>query len=475
MIATYVMTIAFLNKKHLPMVTAIIPAYNEGSTIRRVIQIVKKCAAVSEVILIDDKSTDNTVAEARKENIKIYTSKVKGKGSSMREGIQLASHDIIAFIDADITTYPDDVIDRLTRPVILQQADFVKSYFERQAGRVTELVAKPLLSFLFPHISHFKQPLSGMIAGKKEWFEKLVIEDDYGVDIGILIDMYKNGASITEVSLGYIENRMQNIAQLAKMSKEVTKAILKRSGQFLGDTLGTIAGIHLRNENREQLTSANSKNKYHRMAIFDMDKTILKESFIYTMADKFSFRGELGSIVKSSPNSFVRIKKIALLLKGISISDIIKTADEIPMVEDTAGVIKQLQSKGYVCGIISESYDVVTNYIAQKLGMNFSLGNELEINKGIATGEVKIPSLFLHNRKSLCNHDYCKSNAVLEISRSFGIPINNVLATGNGKNDICMIKNAGIGVAFCTENKMLEKTSDYTILNPEFSSLLHFA
>ena len=111
------------------MVTAIIPAYNEEATIRRVIQIVKQSKAVNEVIVIDDKSTDNTVAEALKEGIKIFTSNIKGKGSSMREGIMLATNDIIAFVDADIVTYPYDVIDRLTRPVILKQADFVKSYF----------------------------------------------------------------------------------------------------------------------------------------------------------------------------------------------------------------------------------------------------------------------------------------------------------------------------------------------------------
>lgn len=79
----------------------------------------------------------------------------------------LASNQIVAFVDADITTYPDDVIDRLANPILNDEVDFVKSYFDRQAGRVTELVAKPLLGFLFPSISHFKQPLSGMIAGKE--------------------------------------------------------------------------------------------------------------------------------------------------------------------------------------------------------------------------------------------------------------------------------------------------------------------
>ena len=457
------------------MVTVVIPALNEGATIARVIKIVKLSACVSEIILVDDKSTDNTVEEARKENIRIFTSSKKGKGSSLREGIMLADEDIIAFVDADITSYPDDVIDRLTKPILDGEADFVKSYFERQAGRVTELVAKPLLSFLFPSLSHFKQPLSGMFAGKKQMLEKILIEDDYGVDIGILIDMHQKGARIKEVSLGFIENRMQSISQLGKMSVEVTRAILKRSGQLLEGTFETITGIHLHNEPQLEFAAKASKKKFQKMAVFDMDKTILKQSFIQTLAKKYSFSAELEYIAKSVSSPFIRIKQIAQLIKGISFVDILKTADEIPIVEDALEVISKLQAKGYVCGIISESYDVVVNHIANKLGMDFSLGNELEMHRSTANGEVKIPSFFLKGKHSLCNHDYCKTNALIELTKRYGIPFSKMIATGNGRNDICMIKNAGVGIAFCTDNKVLAKESDYHIVTPAFGPVLNSA
>lgn len=458
------------------MVTVIIPALNEEATIRKVINTVKRSSCVSEIIVIDDKSTDRTVQEAIRENVKVFTSSKKGKGTSMMEGIMLASNQIVAFVDADITTYPDDVIDRLANPILNDEVDFVKSYFDRQAGRVTELVAKPLLGFLFPSISHFKQPLSGMIAGKREMLEKLFIDEDYGVDIGILIDMHQKGARIKEVSLGYIENRMQSIPQLARMSKEVTKAILKRSGRILEDTFEIITGIQFQdNEPQVEFAVKDQKNKYRQMAIFDMDRTILREGFIKTLAEKFGFIDELELIAKEMHNPFLRIKKIAQLLKGISLADILKTAEDIPLVEDSFEVIRTLKQKGYVCGIISESYDVVANHIANKLGMNFSLGNELVFSKSRATGEVIIPSFFLPGRNSICRHDYCKSHAVVELGRRFGIELKDTIATGNGKNDICMIRNAGIGVAFCTDNKVLEKISDYNILTPEFRELTELA
>lgn len=458
------------------MVTVIIPALNEEKTIAEVIRIVKRSSCMKEIIVIDDKSTDGTVQQAIRENVKVFTSSKRGKGTSMMEGIMLASYDVIAFVDADITTYPDDVIDRLTKPILHDEADFVKSYFDRQAGRVTELVAKPLLKFLFPSISHFKQPLSGMIAGKKAMFERLMIDEDYGVDIGILIDMHRNGARIQEVSLGYIENRMQTIAQLAKMSSEVTKAILKRSGQLLEGTFDLITGGNFNNtEPQIDFALKEQKQKFRQLAIFDMDKTVLRNGFIQTLAEKFGFTELLTTISHENNNPFVRIKKIAQLTKGISLADILRTVDDIPLVEDGFEIIRTLKQRGYLCGIISESYDVVTNHIANKLGMHFSLANELVFSRSRATGEVSIPSFFLPGKRTLCNHDYCKSHAVEEICRRFDINVKNTIAVGNGKNDICMIRNAGIGVSFCTDNKVLGKISDYNIQVPEFRELIDLA
>jgi glucosyl-3-phosphoglycerate synthase len=454
------------------MVTVVIPAYNEAATIRQVIQTVKKSATVGEIIVIDDKSTDATVTEAEKEQVKIFTSASKGKGISMREGILLAQYEIIAFVDADITTYPDDVIDRLSKPIIDEEADFVKSYFERQAGRVTELVAKPLLSFLFPSISDYKQPLSGMIAGKKSLLEKLTIEEDYGVDIGILIDMHKEGARIKEVSLGYIENRMQSIMQLGKMSREVTRAILKRSEQVLDTTIDLFTGELFQTKDPQLDFAVKEQAKgFKHMAIFELDKTILDESFIRFTAKKYGFEKELNDVLNAHYPTYLRIKHIAGLLKGLTITDILKTADEIPLLEDAKELIDSLRAKGYVCGIVSESFDVVAQHIANKLGMHFSLANELELHKSVATGEVKIPSFFLKNKNSVCKHDYCKSNAVLEIANRYGIDRKNIMAMGNSKQDVCMIQTAGTGVAVCTDNKKLLQVSDYQMLVPKYSFL----
>src|SRR5690606_3354057 len=130
--------------------TVIIPALNEEATVGKVVSLVRKSQHVTEVIVVDDKSLDNTVEEARKEGAVVITSTKRGKGTSMKDGILVAKNEFIVFLDADIVTYAENIIELLTSPLIKNEADFVKSFFSRQAGRVTELVAKPLLSILYP-------------------------------------------------------------------------------------------------------------------------------------------------------------------------------------------------------------------------------------------------------------------------------------------------------------------------------------
>src|SRR5678815_1754425 len=181
---------------------------------------------------IRDRSEDRTAAIAQKAGAKVVISQTRGKGISMKEGIEAATNDLIIFLDADIDPYPENSIKVLTVPIVNGEADFVKGAFARNAGRVTELVAKPLLAILFPGLSHFSQPLSGMVAGKKSFFNKIEFFNDYGVDIGILIDMYLMKARVKEVNIGYIENKSKPWEALGKMSREVSRAIItKAQGQ----------------------------------------------------------------------------------------------------------------------------------------------------------------------------------------------------------------------------------------------------
>lgn len=209
-------------------ISVIIPAFNEEDSIDLVVKQAKKCEYVKEIIVVDNLSTDKTGKNALKAGAKVVRCDKQGKGYAMEKGMEVVENEIIAFLDADIPSYSEDVIYRLTRPIIEDNIDFVKSTFDREGGRVTELVAKPLLKLLFPELPYFSQPLSGMIAGKKQVFEKLIFEKDYGVDIGILLDIANMNYKIEEVKIGKLVNKSKDWKALDKMATEVMKAILKR-------------------------------------------------------------------------------------------------------------------------------------------------------------------------------------------------------------------------------------------------------
>lgn len=426
---------------------------------------------VSEVIVVDDKSMDNTVEEARKAGATVITSTKLGKGASMKDGVLVAKGEILVFLDADITTYPDNIIELLTQPILANQADFVKSFFTRQAGRVTELVAKPLLSILYPSFPDFHQPLSGMIAGRRDLFTRIEFEEGYGVDIGLLIDAFNLKARIVEADIGNVENKMQLLGQLGKMSREVAQTIIRKSKPDQVQNLETYENIQVIREQME-FAIREGLRSLKKIAVFDLDNTIFRSSFIQTAAKEFGFKDELVDIVTGNNSAYIRTKLIATLLKGKTIADLLSIADSITVTPHLSEAMIALREHGYITGIISDSYDCITNHIKNKFGFDFSIANELEFSKSIATGEVKVPSVFLSGQQSLCKHEYCKLNALISVAEKYGVDLKNTLVVGDGENDICSIRKSGVGISFCAGNALVETVADYVIREPDFNRLI---
>ena len=455
------------------MVTVIIPALNEQETIGDVVKFCFADPLVNEVIVVDDQSTDKTTDRAMNAGAIVLTSKVRGKGISMKEGILAASNQVLVFLDADIHPYPTGTIRGLVQPLINNEYDFVKGAFARNAGRVTELVAKPLLKIFYPELSTFQQPLSGMIAGKKSFLSKIDFFHDYGVDIGILIDMFLMQARIKEVNIGYIENKSKPWQMLGQMSGEVARAIIKRATQRNHsivnlEELGTVNIISSQMENvmKEEIGSL------RKIVVFDMDNTLLRGRFIDACAVRYSFEYELARLRNVEKDPAVLTKRVAELLRGLPLGELLQVAASIPVIEDASEVIEQLKRQGSVVGIITDSYQFVADYVKNKLDADFAVGNHLDFFEGKATGEVTIPSWFYYQLESKCDHPLCKTNALMHIARKYDVSMENCIAIGDSINDLCMIKQAGMGVAFCTKDSPLRNAADKTIDKLSFAELL---
>lgn len=214
---------------------------------------------------------------------------------------------------------------------------------------------------------------------------------------------------------------------------------------------------------------------FEKMAIFDMDNTLLQRSFIHTAAAALGFTDALRNIVAAGYPDVERTEKIAALLKGRSYQELMAIVESIPVVDDAAAVVKELQQKGYVCGIISDSYTCVTEYVKNKLKMDFSCANVLEFEENTATGVVHIPHNFRRLPESGCKHDYCKCNMMHHISSQFAIDTAHVLAIGDGVNDICMLSRAGTGVAFNATHHTVNEVADVIVDERSFRPVLEFA
>ncbi len=459
------------------MVTVIIPALNEESTIANVVNFCRKHSFVNEVIVVDDNSEDQTATVAASSGAKVIQSKVRGKGISMKDGIQNASNEIIVFLDADIDPYPEDTIHQLCQPILNNDADFVKASFSRNAGRITELVAKPLLSIYYPGLASFSQPLSGMIAGRKQLFNKINFFNDYGVDIGILIDMYLMKARIVEVEIGYIENKSKPWEGLGKMSKEVSRAIISKALGVQKDESTTIEDITSIETIQREMHNTLKENlsDYNKMIIFDLDNTIFNGRFIDSCADKFGFVRELNDLRYNEKDQIILTKRIGLLLRGKTMDELLHVAASLKKIQDIHSVVQQLKNKKYIVGIISHSYMLITNYVGQNIGADFTYANQLEFFEGKATGEVNLPSYFFASPESICGHSYCKTNALQYACEKYNVPLKNCIAVGEDIDDRCIMAHAGKGVAFCSKDELLTKIAYRSIKEKSFESLLKIA
>jgi glucosyl-3-phosphoglycerate synthase len=458
------------------MITIIIPALNEERTIANVVHYCWAKPMVTEVIVVDDQSFDHTVPLATQAGAKVITSSQLGKGASMKDGLDHAKNDIIVFLDGDIDPYPEKMIEQMTVPILENRYDFIKASFSRNSGRVTELVAKPLLSIFFPSLSHYTQPLSGMIAGRKSFFRKIDFFNDYGVDIGILIDMHQLNARIAEINIGYIENDSKPLQALGKMSREVASAIIKKAFKQNSKSVSMEAfqSINVIQDQMELAFSEELKGA-QKMVVFDMDDTILKGRFVDTYASRFHLTEQLQEIRKKITDGTVRTKAIARLFKGKNIRDLLLTVDSIELIADVKKVISSLHKRGYIVGIITDSYDFVASHIKDKIGADYFLANELEFSNNVATGEVKIPSFFFRHEESSCLHTICKSNALDHILHKYGIDYGNCMAIGDSENDICMVRKSGFGIAFRSKDAYLKQSADLLIHEESFSPILAYA
>lgn len=234
-------------------VSLCIPARDEAATIGRIVEIARRRLAeavplLDEILVVDDHSTDGTAAAAVAAGARVVHSADvlpdagpgSGKGDAIWKSLAASTGDLVAWVDGDITDFGPRFVTGLLGPLLTSPSvQFVKGFYRRPGGgrsggggRVTELVARPLIARLFPALSGVVQPLAGEYAGRRTVLEAVPIVCGWGVDLALVVDVVaRHGLpALAQVDLGTRRHRHRPLDQLSPQALAILTAALRRAG-----------------------------------------------------------------------------------------------------------------------------------------------------------------------------------------------------------------------------------------------------
>lgn len=236
-------------------VAVILPALDEEETVGEIVAAIRhhlcppRHGLVDEVIVVDNGSGDATAAVAAASGARVigcgqvlteFTAR-RGKGEAMWRGVAATDADLVVFVDADLQSFDPRFVVALLGPLLADPAvSFVKAAYDRPptdpavpsngGGRVTELMARPLISAFWPALSGVLQPLAGEYAARRDLLTRLPFRCGYGVDIGLLLDAYRviGLDGLAQVDLHRRWHRHSDLLSLGRMAAEVMHTVLDR-------------------------------------------------------------------------------------------------------------------------------------------------------------------------------------------------------------------------------------------------------
>jgi len=242
---------ALVALKGTTTVSLVVPARNEAATVGEVVArlraaLMETVELVDEIVVIDSDSTDSTAEVAAAAGASVFASAgirpdlgtFPGKGEAMWKSLFVTTGDVIVFMDADLLEWDTHFVPGLLGPLLADPSvELVKGFYERpgeagplDGGRVTELVARPVLALGWPELAGLVQPLAGEWAIRRSLFESLSVPVGYAVEIASLIDTLgaRGSGAIAQVDLGVRGHSHQGLLDLGLMATQLLAAVSRR-------------------------------------------------------------------------------------------------------------------------------------------------------------------------------------------------------------------------------------------------------
>ncbi|MFI0151879.1 glucosyl-3-phosphoglycerate synthase [Streptomyces lydicus] len=233
-------------------VSVVLPALDEEATVGAIVATIRAelmtgtVPLVDELVVLDSGSTDRTAEVAAAAGARVVhrdtvlprLPALPGKGEVLWRSLLVTSGDIVCFIDADLREFSATFVSGIIGPLLTDpEIQFVKAMYDRpleagadttgagagQGGRVTELVARPVLNLHWPQLAGFVQPLGGEYAARRSLLERLPFPVGYGVELGLLVDaLHTVGLdALAQVDVGVRKHRHQDSQALGRMAAAI--------------------------------------------------------------------------------------------------------------------------------------------------------------------------------------------------------------------------------------------------------------
>ncbi len=201
------------------------------------------------------------------------------------------------------------------------------------------------------------------------------------------------------------------------------------------------------------------------LALIDMDGTLLNGRSLNAIAN-LGFKDQISEIYgeyrAGKMWAYEVSLKIASLLKNVPLRNLINAFDKIPLVNGAKDFVKWLKSNNFIVIAVSDSYTILVERVAKKVGIDEVYANTLHVENGVITGRLTMP-LGWQLVKGCLRKSVCKLNALFKFMIKYNVPIGRTLAIGDSNIDICMIKYAKLGVAFNPKNYEVAQVADIVV------------